>query len=68
VEEFNAALEPFRARKAEMLAAIDAIAGLTVKHKDEMKDYLDTFFRRITTPQGVKRSFVDGCPASRGRV
>ena len=43
----RAALEPFRSRKADTLAA---------------------FFRRITTPQGVKRSFVDGCPAGRGRV
>ena len=68
VEEFNAALEPFRARNADMLAAIDAAAGLTVQHKDEMKDYLDTFFRRIATPQGVKRFLVDGCPASRGRI
>ena len=38
VEEFTAALEPFRARKADMLAAIDATAGLAARHKNEMKD------------------------------
>ena len=68
VDEFNAAAEPFRARKADMLAAIDSIAELNSVHRNEMKDYLEGFFRRIATPQAIKRTFVDGCPATRSRV
>jgi hypothetical protein len=68
LEEFSAAAEPFRARKNEMLAAIDAVGELSMTHRNEMKDYLESFFRRIDTPQSIKRTFVDGCPASRGRI
>jgi hypothetical protein len=68
VEEFNAAAEPFRAHKADMVAAIDSIGELSGMHKNEMKDYLESFFRRIATPQAIKRTFVDGCPATRARV
>lgn len=68
VEEFNAAAEPFRARKGDMLAAIDSMRELTNAHKSEMKDYLDAFFRRIATPDAIKKTFVDGCPATRRRV
>jgi hypothetical protein len=68
LDEFSAAVEPFRARKADMLAAIDAVRELDGVHKREMQEYLDSFFRRIDSPQGIKRTFVDGCPATRGRV
>ena len=68
VEEFNAAAEPFRARRNEMIAAIDSIGELNGANKREMKDYLEGFFRRIATPDSIKRTFVDGCPASRARI
>jgi hypothetical protein len=68
VEEFNTAAEPFRAHHADMLSAIDAVADLDVVHKREMKDYLESFFRRIATPESIKKTFVDGCPASRARI
>ena len=68
VEEFNAAAEPFRARQADMKAAIDAVSELNTVHKGEMKDYLDGFFRRIATPDSIKKTFVDGCPATRARI
>jgi hypothetical protein len=68
VEEFNAAAEPFRAHEADMAAAIDSIRELSGVHKNEMRDYLESFFRRIATPQAIKRTFVDGCPATRARV
>ena len=51
-----------------MLSAIDAVADLDVVHKREMKDYLESFFRRIATPESIKKTFVDGCPASRARI
>lgn len=68
VDEFNRVAEPFRAHKAEMLAAIDSASELNGVHRSEMKDYLEGFFQRIATPQSIKKTFVDGCPASRTRV
>ena len=68
IEAINTAAEPFRAHRSEMMAAIDAVGELNREHKREMKDYLDSFFERIATTQSIKRTFVDGCPASRGRV
>ena len=67
VDEFNAAAEPFRAHQAEMFAAIEA-SELNAVHKREVKSYLESFFRRIETPQAIKRTFVDGCSATRARV
>ena len=67
-DEFNAAAEPFRAHKADMMAAIDSATELNRVHKSEMKEYLDSFFRRIATPQSIKRTFVDGCSAARARI
>ena len=68
VDEFNAAAEPFRTHKAEMIATIDSATELNRVHKSEMKEYLDSFFRRIATPQSIKRTFVDGCSAARARI
>jgi hypothetical protein len=68
VEAFDAAAEPFRAQRAGMLAAIDAVGELGLAHRREMKDYLESFFRRIATPESIKKTFVDGCPASRARI
>jgi hypothetical protein len=68
VEEFNAAAEPFRARQADMMTAIDSVSDLSNVHKGEMKDYLASFFRRIATPDSIKKTFVDGCPATRARI
>lgn len=68
VDEFDAAAEPFRAHRAEMFAAIDATPELNGFHRREMKDYLDSFFRRIESRGSIKSTFVDGCPATRGRI
>jgi hypothetical protein len=68
VDEFAAAAEPFRAHKGEMIAAIDAATELNAVHKSEIKEYVESFFRRIATPESIKKTFVDGCPASRSRV
>ncbi len=68
VGEFDAAAEPFRARQTDMMAAIDSVGELDRVHKSEMKDYLASFFRRIATPEAIKKAFVDGCPASRARI
>jgi len=68
VEEFDAAAEPFRAHRAEMFAVIDGTPELNAAHRREMREYLDSFFRRIDTRGSIKSTFVDGCPATRGRV
>jgi hypothetical protein len=68
VDEFSAAAEPFRARQADMVAAIDALSELEGANRREMKDYLESFFRRIATPASIKKAFVDGCPATRARI
>ena len=68
VDEFSAAAEPFRARQADMVAAIDSLSELDGASRREMKDYLESFFRRIATPASIKKTFVDGCPATRARI
>jgi len=68
LEAFTAAAEPFRAHKDEMFAAIDTTAELNRVHKSEMKEYLESFFRRIATPDAIKRTFVDGCSGTRTRI
>ena len=67
LDQMNAALEPFRAHQAEMMAVVES-SLLNGIHKRKMKEYLDSFFRRIATPDAVKKTFVDGCPANRSRV
>jgi hypothetical protein len=68
LDEFGAVAARFRARRADMMAVIDSAAGLDVVPRNEMKDYLESFFRRIATPDAIKRTFVDGCPATRARI
>jgi hypothetical protein len=68
VEEFDRAAEHFRARQGEMMQVLESAPGLDAAQKREMKDYLEGFFRRIATREAIKRTFVDGCPATRGRV
>ena len=68
VDEFNAAAEPFRAHRAEMFAAIESVKELDGRHKSEMKDFLEGFFRRIENPESIKKAFVDGCHTTRTRV
>ncbi len=51
-----------------MIAAVQSMPALNGSHKKEMKDYLDSFFERIATPEAIMKTFVNGCPARRGRV
>ncbi len=61
VEEFNAAAEPFRAKKADMFALLEGQKDLGGSHKSEMKDFLESFFKAIDTPESIKKNFVNGC-------
>ena len=60
-DEFDAAAAPFRAKRTDMLALVDAIKDLDQGMRSEAKDYLEGFFRQIDKPASIKRSFVDGC-------
>jgi hypothetical protein len=51
-----------------MFAAIDGTSELNRAHRNEMKDYLASFFDRIATPEAIRKTFVDGCRATRSRV
>ena len=68
VDEFNTAAEPFRAHKADMMAAIESVKELNGTHKGEMKDYLESFFRTIDKQESIRKTFVDGCHTGRTRV
>ena len=61
VEQFDAAAAPFRAKRSEMLAVIDAMKDLDAPARGEMKDYLEAFFRTIDKPESIKKNFVNGC-------
>ena len=61
VEEINAVAEQFRAKKADMIAAVEGMKELNGSHKGEVKDYLESFFKTIDKPESIKKTFVDGC-------
>ena len=44
-----------------MLKEIESMKDLNSSHKSEMKDYLNSFFRTIETPDAIKKNFVNGC-------
>lgn len=54
-------LNRFRAAREQLLAVYDTAPMLKPKYRAEAKEFLDGFYRRIETPAGVKRAFVDGC-------
>ena len=68
VDEIDAVAATFRARQADMFAALDAASALDVVSRREMKTFLEAFFRRIATRDSIKSTFVDGCPATRNGV
>ena len=64
-DEFDAAAEPFRAKRTDMLALVDAMRDLDQSLRGEMKEYIAGFFRVIDKPASIKKALVDACkPAS----
>jgi hypothetical protein len=61
IEQFDAAAAPFRAKRAELLAVVDAMKDLEAPARGEMKDYLESFFRTVDKPDSIKKNFVNGC-------
>jgi hypothetical protein len=60
-DEFDAAAAPFRAKRADMLALVASLKDLDSSSRNEVKDYLEGFFRTIDKPASIKKQFVDGC-------
>jgi hypothetical protein len=61
VEEFEASAQLFRAKKGDMFSLIDGQKDLAGSHKSEVKDFLESFFRAIESPEAIKKNFVNGC-------
>jgi len=61
VEELDKVAAAFRAKRIEMLAAIDATKDIDGAGRMGAKDYLESFFRAIAQPSAIKRWLVDGC-------
>jgi hypothetical protein len=61
VEEFEAIAAGFREKKADMLGLIDSMKELDGSNRNEMKDYLEAFFRAVDKPDSIKKNLVNGC-------
>jgi len=60
-DEFDAAAAPFRAKRADMIALVDATRDLDQSLRGEMKGYIEGFFRAIDKPASIKKTLVDAC-------
>ena len=60
-EELDAVFAKFKAKKDEVLSAINTQAGLETEPRREMVSYLNEFYSTLDRPGSVKRFFIDGC-------
>ena len=51
----------FTGARASLLGVYDTVPMLKPDYRAKAKTYLQGFFERVATPDGVKRAFVDGC-------
>ncbi len=61
LDQLDKSAEAFRTQRTEMLHLLDTMREIDRDARSQAKDYLESFFRAIAPPNGVKRSFVDGC-------
>jgi hypothetical protein len=66
MEELEPFLATFRAKKADVLAAIETIPDLKQGRRNDAKKYLDEFFSMAENPRRAKRELVDGCKSGAG--
>jgi hypothetical protein len=59
--ELESALEPFRAKKDELLALPASLPDIEEGHRKNVEKYLNEFFELISRPDKVKRTFVTDC-------
>ena len=64
-DEFNEALERFRAKKAEILALYDSLPDLNPGYRKQARSYLEDFYSG-TARNRVKQTLVDGCVRASG--
>jgi len=66
--EINAALTPFREKKAELLALPASLAplGLDEGSRKYTEKYLDEFFEIVENPNKLKKNFVSDCKTGPG--
>jgi hypothetical protein len=64
VDQFEKAAAPFRAQRQNMQTLITSVKELDSTRRDEIRSYMDSFFRSIETPEAIKRVFVNGCKDS----
>jgi len=60
-EELDSVFAKFKAKKDEVLSAINTQAGLETEPRREMVSYLNEFYSTLDRPGSVKRFFIDGC-------
>jgi hypothetical protein len=60
-EELDAAAAPFRAKRGDILALVDATRDLDQSLRGDMKGYIEGFFRAIDKPASIKKALVDTC-------
>jgi hypothetical protein len=60
-EQVDQALQPFRAKKDEILALPASLPDIEEGHRKNAEKYLNEFFELISRPDKVKRTFVTDC-------
>jgi len=63
-EDLRPFLAAFRARKADVMAAVDAVPDLDQTSRRKARDYLEDFYRTIEHSGSVKSQLVDRCAKS----
>jgi hypothetical protein len=61
MEEFEPTLDAFRAKQAELQAAVASVPGLDSDHRRKATEYLEEFFTTLGRTNLAKRELVDKC-------
>lgn len=64
VEELRPFLAAFRARKADVMATVDAVPDLDKNSRRKTREYLEEFYRTIDHSRSVKSELMDKCAKS----
>jgi len=64
MEELRPLLAAFRARKADVMAAVDAVPDLEKDSRRKTREYLEDFYRTIEHSGSVKSQLMDKCAKS----
>jgi hypothetical protein len=63
-EELRPFLAAFRARKADVMATVDAVPDLDKNSRRKTREYLEDFYRTIDRSGSVKSQLMDRCAKS----